>query len=427
MARKPFSRWPLFAAAGLAVALTLAWRNTDIARASASLPDQRAAARREGVPIEWDDLRRLAPPVAEADNAAPFYARAFATFRSVGNLKGVKADDLIAEIVNGTAKPADVAHLRAELAKVAPALAEAREGSLKPGFSFDRRWELGSALTFPEYSDGRGLCRALVLRAMLAKDPASAADDLETAARMRAHLGSEPVLIAALVGNGIENDVHRGIRAVARRGGAWTAAVRPALEALGPIPSLRRTLAAEPAFGAHFAEELQRLGPNNFASVDNEPTPLAFRFVRFRPVRDAYQARVLEYWRNAWRKLPQDPTDARGARDALQMPSPESGPSYAMLEFVLPVFDRFAETNERSEADRRLTRAALDLWSGRTPTLAKDPFGGGPLRLKRTGADWTLYSVGPNGVDDGGRMRAKSSDVRYDIVVNSKGTVSERR
>jgi hypothetical protein len=37
--------------------------------------------------------------------------------------------------------------------------------------------------------------------------------------------------------------------------------------------------------------------------------------------------------------------------------------------------------------------------------IPEDLFSGGPIRYKRDGAGYVLYSVGPNGKDDGGRSR----------------------
>ena len=52
--------------------------------------------------------------------------------------------------------------------------------------------------------------------------------------------------------------------------------------------------------------------------------------------------------------------------------------------------------------------ATLDeLVPGQLPAVPRDPFAiGGPLLLRRTDTDWTVYSVGPDGEDDGGPVRA---------------------
>ena len=44
-------------------------------------------------------------------------------------------------------------------------------------------------------------------------------------------------------------------------------------------------------------------------------------------------------------------------------------------------------------------------------SLPEDPFGTGPIRYKREPKGYVLYSVGPNGKDDGGRnYREKCQD-----------------
>ena len=419
MARKRFVVWPWVTVAILVAAGTAAWQNSDLGRASGDLERQRDAAKREGVPTEWADLYHLAPALPDENNAAVPYGFAFVSLKSSGDFKGVKLGQLILAIADGSAKPADVAALRAVLKTTEPALTLAKEGSGRAGLSFNREWEKGAALLFPEYSYARHLVQALVLRAMLADNPAAAADDLRAAARIRAHIGSEPVLIAELMANGIEADVHQGIRYLGRRGGPWTSAVAPALDDLGAIPPLRTTLASEAVWGAHFGDEIQRAGGiQGFSSMYGQ-TPGELRLVGFSPVRRAMEARVYEYWRNAWKSLPNDPTDFRKASEALKAPTTEKGPSYAMLQFLLPVFDQFAQSNARAEADRRLTRTALDLWMGKSPALPKDPFGNGPLHLKRNGSDWTLYSIGPDGIDQGGKVHVKGNDATYDMVVKS--------
>ncbi|RYG25701.1 hypothetical protein EON82_06150 [bacterium] len=420
MARKRVVMWPWVTVAVFVALGTVAWQSSDLGRASGDLARQRAAAKREGVPTEWADLRRVAPPIPDADNAAIPYSQAFHALQTASELKGGKFRDLILAIPNGTAKPSEVQALKAALVTTAPALTLVKEGSRRPGLYFNRPWEKGAALLFPEYSHARNLARALVLRAMVSNHPAEAADDLRTAARLRAHLASEPVLIGALVANSIETDVHQGVRYLGRRGGAWTAAVAPVLEDLGKIPALRKTLTAEAVWGANFSEEIRKAGGiQAFTSGDGQ-VPIEMKMMGFAPARRAMEARVYEYWRKAWKELPEDPTDFRRASEALKMPSREKGPSYAMLEVLLPVFDQFTQTNARAEADRRLTRVALDLWSGKAPTLPKDPFGNGPLRMKRNGSDWTLYSVGPDGADNAARTQSESGGKPYDIVVKSR-------
>ena len=60
-----------------------------------------------------------------------------------------------------------------------------------------------------------------------------------------------------------------------------------------------------------------------------------------------------------------------------------------------------------------------DVGSDRPPPLESlglpaetttDPFDGAPLRVKKTDRGWTVYSIGSNGLDDGGLLQ-RSADV----------------
>jgi hypothetical protein len=52
----------------------------------------------------------------------------------------------------------------------------------------------------------------------------------------------------------------------------------------------------------------------------------------------------------------------------------------------------------------------------RTPT---DPFSGQPLIYRPQNTNWLLYSVGPDGVDDGGRPAARGLGAKGDLLFNT--------
>jgi len=54
-------------------------------------------------------------------------------------------------------------------------------------------------------------------------------------------------------------------------------------------------------------------------------------------------------------------------------------------------------------ANGRLPDALADLVPGFMPALPQDPFAKGSLHYKRLDKGYAIYSVGPNGKDDGGR------------------------
>ena len=70
---------------------------------------------------------------------------------------------------------------------------------------------------------------------------------------------------------------------------------------------------------------------------------------------------------------------------------------------------------------------------GYLPVVPSDPFADGPLHYRASGASFLLYSVGPDGKDDGGRpifdglqhpVRAPGDyDLRYAVQQDSKGDI----
>ena len=132
-------------------------------------------------------------------------------------------------------------------------------------------------------------------------------------------------------------------------------------------------------------------------------------------MRDAFEARAIAYWRKVYAALPSDPLDRRGLNAVARIPYPKE-PSGAVVAMATPSLDSIGDLASRMEVERRLTRAALDLEAGRNAPLPRDPFGSGPLRVRRGPKGWTLWSVGPDGIDQGGKVR-KGDGAAYDLVV----------
>ena len=79
---------------------------------------------------------------------------------------------------------------------------------------------------------------------------------------------------------------------------------------------------------------------------------------------------------------------------------------------VLNALQAFAETNGREASGL----AELGL-----PTEATiDPYSGKPLILKHTDAGWTVYGVGENGKDDGGKFDKDMADVGVGVGIKAE-------
>ncbi|MFN3651843.1 MAG: hypothetical protein ACK47B_19900 [Armatimonadota bacterium] len=118
---------------------------------------------------------------------------------------------------------------------------------------------------------------------------------------------------------------------------------------------------------------------------------------------------------------------------------PIEPPTEMFASLLMPVFQEAGLALTRGETSVALARGALALREfrqrrGRYPeslaelgqvtgvSLAPDPFTGQPLRYRRTNGDYLLYSVGPDGVDDGGRplaVRDTKKEARGDLLWGS--------
>ena len=95
---------------------------------------------------------------------------------------------------------------------------------------------------------------------------------------------------------------------------------------------------------------------------------------------------------------------------------------HVMTRMLAPALDRAADQTEKTEALTRCLRVLLaligeaggseqpvDLEQLSLPAeVTIDPFSGGPLLRRRLDDEWIVYSVGENGVHDGGLVESAS-------------------
>ena len=176
----------------------VAFRVGQFGWAASNLPQERAAARREKIPLTPADLRRR-PPVPEAQNAAPLYRRIAAALDK-------RARDADAKALDPLRKPGrtdkDREAARRVLARRKPVLDLAERAAALPHCDFQRPYEKGFALEFPEYAALRHTARLLAARAILESDadqPQKAFATVAVGARIATHVGEDTTLITMLV------------------------------------------------------------------------------------------------------------------------------------------------------------------------------------------------------------------------------------
>jgi hypothetical protein len=377
------------------------------------------------------------PPAPSADdNAAPLYQRAFAA---------LAADQEVDELVT-----ADVAsdEVTAILERHAATLELLRRATDKPGCRFDRDWSRPSIDTLlPEVQAMRRAAQLLTLAARRAAadgDGDQALADVVRIHRLGMHAASEPILVSGLVGQAID--------ALAI---TTLADVLPQLEK-SDLPllekeSLRDFVATPIRFQrAFFGEEafgLAMLGDLSDAargtstvellrSMPEAPTPMPFDG----PLAVLYRCFLLPSDIAGYRAIMQSYQDIAGK---MLLPKPQpyqvvgketaevedtltSRRAGAFASLMAPALSSVLTSQAKGEALHDVagvlmaaTRARLmgkpiaeSLVPDAVPALPGDRFTADkPLLAKQADDGWVVYSVGPDGEDDGGPVPAGAEPV----------------
>jgi hypothetical protein len=424
--------WPLV---GLAAMFVLA---KAVAAGTLLFIDNAVAAEGRMLRVEAAQIISTAlPPAPSADdNAAPLYQRAFASLTADKELDESDSpfkDPLTADVASG--------EVTAILERHAATLDLLRRATDKPGCRFDRDWSRPSIdMLLPEVQHLRQAARLLTLAARRAAadgDGEQALADVVRIHRLGMHAAGEPILISGLVGQAID--------ALAL---GTLADVLPRLEK-SDLPLLekdslrdfvatpiryQRAFLGEEAFGLAMLGDLAD-GSKGMTTIEllqsasGEPT----RFTFDSPFSLLYRCFML-------------PADIAGYRDVLRryqdiagkMLLPTSQPYPVVVKetaeieetlksrragvfaaLLAPALSGVLKSQARGAAMHDVagvlvaaTRARLaatslaeSLVPEAVPALPGDPFTADkPLVAKRTDSGWVVYSVGPDGEDDGGPL-----------------------
>jgi hypothetical protein len=158
---------------------------------------QIALARAEGIPTSAAEYAALIPPALPAENAAHLYRTLSLMHTDLGK-RYLNCDrDVIFDPT-----PVNLALAKEYLTKLGPKLKVADAATKFPRCWFNRNWDDGPAVLFPEYADMKGAAKAVALRGSLASaagDPKSAVAAVEEIFTISRHAGEEPHSIARLV------------------------------------------------------------------------------------------------------------------------------------------------------------------------------------------------------------------------------------
>ena len=433
------ARWPIV---GLAALFLLA---KACAAGAILFVDNAVGAQSPYLRLEAAQLMQanLPPVVADADNAAPLYLQAF---------REVDAESARNDESSPLQDPAG-ADIRSQavtdlLARHRDTLDLLRRAADRDTCRFTRDWTRPSIdMVLPELQSLRNAARLLAVAARREAadgDAAAALRDVVRIGRMGRHAEAEPILISSLVGIATDRMALATLADVLPQ---LRKADLPALDSpavadlVGSVPSLSKHFYGEEAFGLSiFADladgrmDVRSLGLMLGSSTPSTSTgplsrlvfsPLSSLFRSFFVTDDiaAYRTIMKRYQMlvanpPAWpdlRKRSEEiekelTTTNRGLITSLMTPA---------LTNVLRSRVQSQSMHEAAAALVAATRQRLatgsvpstldELVPGQLRSVPRDPFAPDkPLLLRRTDADWTVYSVGPDGEDDGGPVRANS-------------------
>jgi len=424
----PAARWPVV---GLAAAFVMA---KAVSFGTLLIIDNAVAAQAPYLRLEAAQLMQnnLPPMVAESQNAAPLYQQAFAILDADPAIKN--QDSLLIKATTIDVASPDVTDL---LARHAATLDLIRRAADRDSCRYHRDWTRPSFdMLLPEMQSLRKAAQLLVLETRREAADGNASDALHDVARIQRigrHAASEPILISNLVGIAIDAMALETLAQV-------LPTLRKSDLATLDAPEIRDLITTPPAFASHLYGE-EAFGLSVFSDLSDDqrsvinlvdllgngqsqpsalhipPLSLLYR-VFFLPADLAgYRSIMTQYQAAASRTEPYP--DLTKRIDAIETQTQDRSPGM-LSSMIVPALGAVFRSQTRSVAHHRAATALVAATKARletgavpetfdeiaaqlVPPASRDPFTADqPLVLKRTNDAVLVYSIGPDGEDDGG-------------------------
>jgi hypothetical protein len=402
---------------------------------------QRAAARREGIPLTPQEFQRPSPPPEQ--DAAPIYEQLTRLLKEkpLDEKLELSAERLGSRYQYGTE---DVAAARKLLADRQDVMALVHQATDRPQCVFQRDWLRAPSLLFPEFAPMRAAARLLKVESYLLALDGRCAEAVANQTRgfhLAAHAAADGTLIANLAALACEAITLQGMEDILYLAGPNAAAaemVRAAVDANRPEYSLRRVLEGEMMFQAADMKLIRHYGPRTLFTMSGESQAKAREMVKpleqsrmgrrlWKLLTDASEADMLRRMRRALaivqrpyperKRLAQQwddsiadrSTGVAGIFGAMLLPAlSQSGPKVLTIQSLEKVV--------MASAEALAYRAKHGDWPDRLEQFLLyppiDPFTGRPLKYHRIPDGFVVYSLGESGRDDGGQVPSPGTSAR---------------
>jgi len=402
---------------------------------AAKLRGAYTALRADGRPMELYEI--VPPEVPDTENAALLYESATLLLKALpmgtASLLG-HLDELSDKLTDKTITPDELAELKELIDQdvVANALWSIEQGTQRRLCRFDLDYEAGPDILLLHLGELRQFARILGVKARIeaqAGRPNRAWDTVLVQLRLADAVRTEPVLISQLVRLAIARLSCGTIRELCEIGlpsGQQSTDIENSFKSFGDVGPLvlavdgDRLLFGEWAFNLSRRELFKQGG---FLS-ESSPDLRTVLGICFKPTFLAYHTSYLRIMHKAARRMEQCYSPETGALEEI-----DDREIRGLARELVPAMGRVKEVHAKMQADIRITRSGLALLrskadggkfpqtlAGFEPDDVRDPFSGEPL-IYRSGAEgFVLYSVGPDGKDNGGRPKQDRQETDWDIV-----------
>lgn len=367
--------------------------------------DARADAKRAGIPQSIEEARPQ-PPITREDNAGPLLRPI------LDKLQGrSKETDQIKDLISA-GKFSEALAVHPELFEL---LEASKPGLAKPRLDFDRDYNLGIDLKFPEFASIKRLTHLAVGRAQIAAgqdDPDKALEYLRLGHHIEKLLRDEYMILGHLVNLAVHRSTNRGYRRVASMWRGDEARLTRISQTFDPPepPSLERALKTEAFFNQTSLRVAFRVGDPRANAKEVRVAQRAMAIYYTETIRD------LESIKNSGGD-PRLATREMEARTASFKSSLIPDPAIELFKLIRPILEHLGVAAVEARADRVVTEAFLKVMlfearNNRWPesldqagVTTLDPFTKQPLRYRLEKDGFRVWSVGGDLDDDNGLTR----------------------
>lgn len=412
------------------------WKETarQLEGTAEDLARERAAARKEGLATGPSDIRlaRLAPE----QNAAPIYVQL--TRLRKQELIDPRLDDISWRLNSRrTVTPEEMDLARQTLAERRDYLGLVHQASDRTGCDFQRNWALGMAIEFPEAPAFRQAARLLGAESYFLAEAGHFDKAIENQARgfrIAEHAASDPALIPYLVGLAMESITLAGMEEILGMAADRAEVAQRVQETIRTRrPRFRLALDGEIAVMSVWFTRIRKGEPNGLFSLADETMGAAPPSEPLTPEEralwlklcDAGEADYMQRLRRVRQSLGRPYRERQVILEQMEREgrAPSSNPTHFLRAMLFPMFSQADRkgVGARARGETVMAGAALLAHRARNgafparleealPQPPPDPFGDGPLRYRREGDGFVVYSIGPTSRFDGGKPGDKRNN-----------------